>query len=170
MARPQLSRPIQRPVQQPQASEPVRIPDFSLVSEEKKEALLKEARERIEAKEIALAEQAFLEAEIARLDRERHPEAHEEMVDYFIDGLALYADRIVLDGKTFMFGRTYKVRKSVALVFDEIMQRTRRHEAEIKSGDNYTTFYNKMRAGQWDQKQAGVGKQFSVGSNQRTGF
>jgi len=170
MAKTRFNRPIQRQVQ-PEPPEAVRIPDFSLISREKREELLKEAKARIDAKEIAAAEQAFLEAEIERLDRERHPEAHEEMVEINLEGLALYADRIVLDGRTYMFGRTYRVRKSMAEVMAEVMQRSRRHEAEIRSGDNYTTFYNKIRNGEWNQKQFGVGKQISTSdTNQRTGF
>ena len=166
---PKINRPIQQPVQNAPA-EPTRIPNFELLDEETKERLRAEARVKIDAREIAAAEQAFMQAELDRLDRERHPEAVEEMVTVDLDGLALYADRIVLDGRVYMFGRTYTVRKSVAAVFQEVMARSRRHEAEIKSGDNYTTFYNKLRAGDWASKQPGVGKQLSASTGARTGF
>ncbi len=166
---PKLSRAIQQPVQA-MAPDPVRIPDFSLLDEETKARLRQDAAAKIDAREIARAEQAFLEAEIERLDKERHPEVHEPEEDIALDGLALYADRIIINGKAYVWGRTYRVRKSLADVFREIMQRSQRHEAEIQSGDNYTTFYNKLRQGSGFSKQFGVGKQISVSSGARTGF
>jgi hypothetical protein len=166
---PKLSRAIQQPVQA-DPPDPVRIPDFSLLDEETKDRLRLDAAAKIDAREIARAEQAFLEAEIERLDKERHPEVHEPEEDIDLNGLALYADRITINGKAYVFGRSYRVKKSLADVFREIMQRSRRHEAEIQSGDNYTTFYNKLRNGDWASKQFGVGKQISVASGARTGF
>ncbi len=166
---PKLGRAIQQPVQA-SAPDPVRIPDFNLLDEDKKEELRKEALAKIVAREIARAEQAFLEAEIDRLDKERHPEVHEPEEDIELTGLALYCDKIVINGRPYMWNRTYRVKKSLADVFREIMQRSQRHEAEIQSGDNYTTFYNKLRNGDWSSKQFGVGKQISVGTGARTGF
>lgn len=166
---PKVSRAIQQPVQA-EAPEPVRNPDFSLLNDETKERLRKDAAAKIEAREIAAAEKAFLEAEIARLDKERHPEVHEPEEEITLDGLALYCDRITIDGKVYAFGRSYTVKKSLADVFREVMARTRRHEAEIRSGDNYSNFYNKMRNGDLNSKQFGVGKQLSVSTGARTGF
>ena len=166
---PKLSRAIQQPVQAT-APEPTRIPDFSLLSEEKKEELRTEAQLRIKAREEARAIEAFLQAEIDRLDKERHPEVHEPEEDIDISSLALYADKIVVNGKPYAWNQIHRVKKSLADVFREIVQRSQRHEAEIQSGDNYTTFYNKLRGNADFSKQFGVGKRISAASGTRLGF
>jgi len=105
-------------------------PDFSLLDEQTKEKLTLEAKSKAEANAIKLAEDAWLEAEIKRAEKSFHPEAFEEMQEIEID-VALYADRIILDNKTYMHGRKYTVKKSVADCMREIMSRTERHWREV---------------------------------------
>lgn len=108
-----------------------RTVNFDILSDFEKEEIRKEARAKLEAREKDAAMRAFLDAEIARLDKEAHPDAYEEEKEITLDGLAPYADRIVLDGRHYMFGRTYTVKKSVYDVMQEIMWRTRRHYEEV---------------------------------------
>lgn len=125
---PLLSKPEgQRFVPEPAVLEPA--PNFDLLSEETKEELRKQARAKVEADEIDRASEAFKAAEIERLEREAHPEAFEEEREITID-VALYADRVILDGRTYMFGRTYTVKKRVYDSLMDIMARTHRHYAD----------------------------------------
>jgi len=105
------------------------LPNFDLLDEETKERLRQKARAKIEAEERLRAEDAFLEQEKLRLERELHPELHEPEEEVTID-LAIYTDRLIIDGRHFMHGRTYKVRHSVAAVLRDQMARTHRHYAD----------------------------------------
>ena len=135
-----VPRPRGRPPKQPRFNRPVSdyappsldktaLPNFDLLDEGTKELLRNRARAKVEAEERDRAEQAFLEQEKLRLERELHPEIYEPLEDVTID-LAVYADRIRLDNDVFMHGRTYKVRQSVAAVLRDQMARTYRHYAE----------------------------------------
>jgi len=115
-----------------------------LLSSEEREKITREAKAKIDARDKLDAEEAFLNAELARLDGEAHPEKVEEMRDVVID-LALYADRIILDGVVYFHGSRYKVRKSQYDVIQEIMDRTRRHDDEIHSGEPGDDYYRKSR-------------------------
>lgn len=137
-----MTNPRGRPKKSPTFNRPVKdfappsldtkepVPNFDLIPEEHKEALRLKAKARVEARERDRAETAFLDAEEDRLERELHPEVHEELQDITID-LAIYADRIVIDGKHYMHGRTYKgLPKSRCDVMRDIMARTYKHHAE----------------------------------------
>jgi hypothetical protein len=64
-----------------------------------------------------------------RIERELHPEAHEEEREVTID-VALYADRIIVDGTHYMHGRTYKVKRGLYDAMIDIMSRTHKHYAD----------------------------------------
>ena len=85
-------------------------PNFDLLSDEEKDDLRKKAQAKVEAAEKDRAWEAFLAAEVERIEKEVHPEAYEEEKDITID-LAIYADRLIINGRHFMHGRTYKVKK-----------------------------------------------------------
>jgi hypothetical protein len=104
-------------------------PNFDLLSEEEKEEIRKDAAAKVDAAEKDRAWQAFLEAETKRLEKTLHPEAHEEEKEIEID-LAIYAPEILLDGKRYLYGRKYTVRKSVYDALNEIMYRTHKHYRE----------------------------------------
>ena len=113
--------------QAPNTREP--DPDFSLLSEEEKEEIRKDAAAKVDAAEKDRAWQAFLDAETKRIEKSLHPEAHEEEKKITID-LAIYAAEILLDGKRYLYGREYTVKKSVFDALSEIMYRTHRHYRE----------------------------------------
>lgn len=120
-------------------------PNFDLISEEDKHALRAKAKARVEARERDRAMEAYLAAEEDRLERELHPEAHEELQDITLDGLADYADRIILDGKHYIWGRTYKdLPKSRCDVMRDIMYRTRKHYADTHR-DPQKAFFESQR-------------------------
>ena len=159
MARtPKLNKPISRPIQADPAPDPVRLPDFNLLDEAAKTKLRAEAEEKFKQREIARAEDAFLKEELERLDREAHPEIVEEKRDIDTGELAVYADRHMIDGRTFWADHIYKnIPKSLYDVLMEQQCRTRRHQAEVQSGDNYTTTYSRIRAAMRTQRIVGRG-------------
>ena len=119
-------------------------PNFDLLSEEDKDALRKKAAAKVDAAEITRAMDAYLEAEIARIERERHPEAFEEEQDVKID-LAIYANMIILDGRRYVHGKIYKVKKRVGDVMRDIMSQTFKHYRSTHR-DPTAEFYNAQRA------------------------
>ena len=103
-------------------------PNFDLLDEDTKEKLRLKAAAKVEAAERERAEHAWLEAEIERIEKELHPEAFEEEREITID-LALYADRIIINGKQYMHGRTYKVGKNLYDSMQDIISQTHKHYA-----------------------------------------
>ena len=104
------------------------LPNFDLLSEEEKTQYRAKAEARFLDREKQRAIEAFIEDELARLERAAHPEIHEPLEDVTID-LAVDADRIILDGMHLMYGRTYKVKRSVAACLREIMFRNKQNYA-----------------------------------------
>ena len=90
------------------------------------------------------AEERLLRAEMEKLDKESHPEVFKEIRGITID-LALFADRVILDGKQYYPGRRYEVPKDVYDVLCEVEQSTFRHEQEIRSGSGSDAFYRRER-------------------------
>ena len=126
---PQFNKPAGREYSQ-EPPEPAELkPNFDLLTEADKEEIRKDAAAKVEAAEKDRAWQAFLEAETKRIERELHPEAHEEEREIEID-LALYADRIVINNVHYMHGRKYTVKKGLYDAMTDIMWRTRKHYAE----------------------------------------
>lgn len=123
---------------------PANIDIDKILTPEERAEITKQARAKIEARDKLDAEEAFLSQELKRLDDEAHPEKREEMREIVID-LALYADRIILDGTQFFHGSRYTVPKSQYDVMHEIMARTWRHDDEIHSGEPGDNFYRNSR-------------------------
>ncbi len=104
-------------------------PNFDLLDEATKDELRKKAAAKVEAAERDRAEQAWLEAEIAHIEKELHPEAHEEDREIVID-CALYADRLIINGRHYMHGRKYTVKQGLYDSMRDIMSRTHKHYAD----------------------------------------
>ena len=134
-----------KPTVAPKAHEKTRALDYdALLTPEEQAAIRAKARAKIAARDKLDAEEALLKAEMEKVDKEAHPEAFVEMREIRID-LALFADRVVLDGKHYYAGELYTVPKPVYDVIKEMERNTYRHEQEIKSGDSSDAFYRKER-------------------------
>lgn len=136
------NRPI-KDYEPPTIEPPELKPNFDLLDEEMKESLRKKAAARVEARERDRAMEAYLDAEVERIERSVHPEAYEEEKEIAID-LAIYADRIIINGKHYMHGRTYKVKKSLHDCLQEIMWQTHKHYAATHK-DPTKVFYDSQR-------------------------
>ena len=119
------------------------LPNFDLLSPEQKTELTAKAKARVEARERDRAMEAFLSAEVDRIERELHPEAFEEEREITVD-LAIYADRLIINGKHYMHGRTYTVKKSLFDAMNDIIAHTHKHYAETHR-DPTKAFYNGQR-------------------------
>ena len=133
-----------KPTSIPKAHEPKRVVDFDILSDVEKDAIRQKAVAKVQARNKLDAEEAFLKAEMERHERETHPEVFPEMREIRID-LALFADRIILDGKQYFAGELYTVPKPVFDVIKELERNTYRHEEEIRSGNTNDAFYRKER-------------------------
>jgi hypothetical protein len=134
-SRPRFSYPIKEYTGPGPRPEKEPAPNFDLLSDDDKAKLREDALVKVQAAEKLRAKNAYLDAEIERIERELIPDAHEEVVDITID-LALGNDQIVLDGKWYMYGRKYKVKKSVYDSLAEIIARTHWHHAQIHNDPN----------------------------------
>jgi hypothetical protein len=132
VGRPRKTPIFNRPVKDLEPPELVDLehkPNFDLLDEVTKQELRAKAKARVEARERDRATEAFLAEEVERIERETHPEAYEEEKEITID-LAIYADRLIINGRHFMHGRTYTVKKSLYDSLRDIMARTHRHYAD----------------------------------------
>ena len=135
-------KPTTRPEPPPARVLPREV-DMSVLSPERIAELQAKAEAKHKARMLLDAEEKFLEQELKRLDKLAHPETVYEMVDVRID-LALYADKIMLDGKQYYHGELYTVPRPVYDVIMEVQQATRRHDAEIH-GDSGADYYRRER-------------------------
>lgn len=142
MAKGDFSRPLTKSESGAPRFDLPKNADFSLLTEVEKEEITRQARAKVEARAKADATEAFLQAEMKRLRDAQDPDEEERSVR--ID-VALYADGIYLDGKVYKHGEIHTVKKRVYDVLMEQMQRTMRHEDEIRSGDEYNKFYKRER-------------------------
>ena len=133
-----------KPPAAPKAHAMPRTVDTSIIPPERQEEIRRQAEAKVRARLIVEAEEALLAEEMDRLDREAHPEGVHEMREIRLD-LALYADRVTLDGKVFYHGEHYTVTKPVYDVLKECEAKTWRHDDEIRSGDTNDAFYRKSR-------------------------
>jgi hypothetical protein len=115
-----------------------------LLDDATKASLRAKAQAKVKARDIADAEEAYLKAEMERLDKEAHPEIVEEMREIRVS-LALYADRVVLDGRAYFADETYVVSKRVYDVLKECERNSFRHDEEVHSGNADDHFYRKSR-------------------------
>lgn len=102
--------------------------DFSLLSDEDKARLKKEARTKVHAERKLDAEEAYL-AQVT-LEEHRDTGIEEPLVDVMLE-LPLFADRLVLDGVHYMNGLQYTVPQSRYDVMMEQQQRMWNHQNEI---------------------------------------
>jgi hypothetical protein len=123
-----LSAPDPHPEHEP-------APNFDLLTDEMKAKLREDALVQVEARERDRAMEAYLAAEVERIERELVPDSHEEMKEIYID-LAIYADRIIIDGKHYMHGRTYTVKKSLYDSMKDIQAQTWQHYANTHKDPN----------------------------------
>lgn len=110
-------------------------PDFSLLSDEAKEEITKEAKAKVEATAKDRAMEAYLAKEVERLERELVPDAHEEEKEITLD-LAIYADRLIINGRHYMHGRTYTVKQSLYNAMKDIQSQTWKHYAATHKDPN----------------------------------
>ena len=140
---PRFNKPLHEP-ERPEIVKPEPPANFDLLSDFEKDEIRRQAEAKVIAREKARAEDAFLAAEMKRIERERNPKIAEEERTITID-VALYADKIVLDGTPYEYGRTYVVSKPVFETLVDIQARTYRHENELQSGNAYNSFYTRQR-------------------------
>lgn len=108
--------------------------DLSLLSDEDKTRLKKEAKLKVDAERKLDAEEAYL-AQIT-LEHQRDTGVEEPLVDVVLE-LPLFADRLVLDGIHYMNNIQYAVPQGRYDVMVEQQQRMWNHQNEIdgKRGD-----------------------------------
>lgn len=105
-----------------------------LSAQEVSEARAK-ARAAVEAKRKKAATEALIAEETLRLEQEEGlttgSAVKDEMVEIFLD-LAEHSDKIVLSGRPYHHGQTYRVPRHVADTLREIMSRGHNHQNEIE--------------------------------------
>lgn len=130
----------------PVAPEPPKLSrdiDMSVITPEKRLEIEKKARAKFEAQELLAAENKLLQDELDKLEKAQHPELTEEMRTIRID-VADFALGVTLDGKQFIHGELYEVRKSQYDVIMEVMQASKRHDAEVH-GNQDSLFYRREK-------------------------
>ena len=128
MAKTRMSRPERLDPSPAPARE--RKVDLSLLDEEKRKEITRLAEEMLLERDRQAAEDAFLDAEKARLDAERHPETVEEEREILVD-VPEFCDGIRLDGKFYPHGWRGQVSKGLYDSMQEIMFRARMHDDEV---------------------------------------
>lgn len=142
--KPITSKPINESVQASPKKRALDLDLEALLSPEERAAIVKKAVLRIQARDKEEAEDRYLKQEMARLDKELHPEIEEEKVS-FIPDLAIYADAIRMDGKVMHHGYRYDVPKSMVPQLLDIQFQTHRHHSEINRGGDSDNFYRRSR-------------------------
>jgi hypothetical protein len=107
---------------------PKAIVDTSIIGEERIKALRLKAKNKIDAERTKAAEEKMLE-EFENEERQAGG-LDEPMVDVYID-FAPYADRAMIDGVIYFAGQTKTVRESVALLLQEMMSATWKHQSIV---------------------------------------
>ena len=105
--------------------------DFSLLDFEDKNRLRLEAASQVQKERKAAAEEAYL-AEL--LVEERREKGVDEPLETGVLDLAEWADRIVINGESFLHGVQYTLPASVWSVLRECAQRGWQHHYETKEG------------------------------------
>ena len=142
--RPISSKPINDSVQAEPKKRELDLDLQALLSPEEREAIIEKARLKIKARDKEEAESRFLKQEMARIDRDLHPEIEEEKVPFTPD-LAIFADAIRMDGKSLHHGFSYMVPKSQLAQLLDIQFQTHRHHSEINRGGDSDNFYRRSR-------------------------
>lgn len=144
MAR-KISRPINTSTQESTPAKPELHLDYDkLLTLEERTTIRARAKLKIEARDKEEASDRYLKEEMARLDKELHPEAEVQMVE-FTPSLALFADAIRLDGRPLHHGHSYQIAKDALAVVLDIEYQTHRHHHEITHGGDNNMFYQRSR-------------------------
>jgi hypothetical protein len=132
-----VSRPINRVVT---GAQPKKKLDFDkLLTPEKMKEIRLQAEAKIHAREVADAEEQYLQQQMDEYERKLHPEIVQEMRDITLD-LPPYMDRIILDGRVFMQSGRYTVTKNVFDVMREITWAAFRHDDEVNNRRNSNAY------------------------------
>lgn len=102
--------------------------DFELLTAEDKLRLQEDALAKARAERKIAAENEY--SRIALEEARREEGLLEEMVTFRLE-LAEYANKLVIDGKTFFHGGTYTVPRSQYSFIMEMAYRTKTHQLEI---------------------------------------
>lgn len=111
--------------------------DQSLLTKVQREELDKVAAQDIEDQRVQAAKDDYYQEALKR-QRRRHTPA-EQYVRIVIDA-APYVKNFMLDGEMFFTGYEYKVRRSVAAVLNEQMQRSFMHQDEIDGRSKFAPY------------------------------
>jgi hypothetical protein len=143
--RPKISKAI-HPYEQKEPPEKERTLDFdALLTAEEKDIIRQKARKRIEERDKLDAHDAYLKLEMARLDKEAHPEIFEEERDVMLD-LPEFCNPIRINGKEYYSGHRYTVPVSLCAVFADIEWQVSRHLRELERGNRSSdNFYRRQR-------------------------
>jgi hypothetical protein len=114
--------------------------DADLLTEVEVQELSGEIQEEI-AEERKEAAKKALKEKLRKQEREK--QGLSEVQERITIDLAPYADKITINGRSYLQGQTYTVATSLATVFREIMQRTWGHQSEIDGKSE--NFYRKTR-------------------------
>ena len=117
---------------------PSKIPiDKSILSDDERTAIRKEAQASIVAEMEQDARDAYFAEELARLRRKQIPA--ERMVQVTMT-LAPYMPHILIDNDQYFDGYTYDVEQSRAAVLYEQMQRSWAHQDEIDGRSRFNAY------------------------------
>jgi hypothetical protein len=120
------------------SKEPSKIPvDHSLLSEEDRRAITKEAAASITEEMKQDARDAFFASELAKLRRRQVPA--ERMVKVTMN-LAPYMPHLLIDNDQYFDSYTYDVEQSRAAVLYEQMQRSWAHQDEIDGRSRFNAY------------------------------
>jgi hypothetical protein len=125
----------------PQA--PKAIVDTSIIDEKRVAEIRLKAKNKVEAERKAAAEAKLLEQ--FTLEERQAGGLEEELVNVTLD-FAPYVDRAMIDGVIYFQGQTKTVRESVALLLQEMMSATWKHQSIIDGKPE--DFYRKGRGQQ----------------------
>lgn len=108
-------------------------------------AALKAAAEKQVAKERKdAASKALLEKFVAEARRATATDPDEEMVDIFID-LPEFSDRLIIDGRIYLYGHTYTVNRAQYNGIKEMLHRAYDHQDELDGKSKYEPTSRRMR-------------------------
>jgi hypothetical protein len=118
--------------------EPRKIPvDTSILSDEDRVAIRKEAISAIDAERSQDARDAYFAEELAKLRRKHIPA--EQIVNVRID-IAPYLPHLLIDGDQYFADYTYDVERSRAIGLYEAMQRSWAHQDEIDGRSRFNAY------------------------------
>jgi hypothetical protein len=138
--RPKISRPINVLKQDNDAPKRERVLDLDkLLTTEEREKLRQKAADKIAARDKLDAEDQFLEQEMARLEKQNHPEVHEAKDQVVLD-LPDYANPIKINGREYWSGRAYTLDVSLVAQLKDVEYQSKRHLRELERGSSLNRY------------------------------